>query len=494
MSQEQMCNCENDCNCHGEGIKMKVKDITFTLDPCELKKWCLENCPCCEKEPEEPEQPEEPEPGPGVVNIFRLGGTTNTRYHDIVRVKGGYAVSGYMNYNGEGGAKHDGLLVKYDNNLNVLSQTCFAGQPAGIEYRGIEKYDNGGFLSVGFGTKNSKMYGMYTAIDKDMNVVCNKIATSQIGQYKRLMKTPDDFSGEIKYFGYGYLDNLTAVLMAFDENIEIIKQIKFETYIGSHKDKAILVTNDHVMVSGECIEYINGIRYLHKDGIIVFDHELNLVKAIHPTGGDTDYICDIIKTESGYLVSSLFALYEFDNDFNPVRKIAIAGPNSVSKSGINAIRHTPNGGYIAFLNISSLSGEITGQAMAAIEFDKNFNIKQQFTFGSKIGGSQTIIPGMSFVVNQDGSCVFPGFLDRDSSYTTLYDGFVLSVCGDWNTLPANLPKFSNVGFNTAPGFTSTVSDTVEVEDLTGKCVVEAITYTHENSSFQAVDAGLIVDK
>lgn len=74
MSQENNCECGCDCCAETPSISMAVKDVTFTLDASNLKKWCEENCPC-NKEPVEPEEPEEPQEARFDISVLSGVGT-----------------------------------------------------------------------------------------------------------------------------------------------------------------------------------------------------------------------------------------------------------------------------------------------------------------------------------------------------------------------------------------------------------------------------------
>ena len=176
--------------------------------------------------------------------VSTLGGTTNDYYRSVIQTNdGGYVAVG--NQNSEGQGSYDALIVKYDANLNVVSQKGLGGTTNDY-YRSVIQTNDGGYVAVGY--QQSEGQGSYDALivkyDANLNVVSQKgLGGTSYDNYRSVIQTNDGgyvAVGNQSSEGQG---NYDALITKYDANLNVVSQ---KGLGGSNSDNyySVIQSND----------------------------------------------------------------------------------------------------------------------------------------------------------------------------------------------------------------------------------------------------------
>ena len=103
--------------------------------------------------------------------VSTLGGSSGDYYLSVIQSNdGGYIAVGYQESEGQGA--YDALIVKYDSNLNVVTQKGLGGS-SNDYYQSVIQSDDGGYIAVG--NQDSEGQGAYdaliTKLPNDFNLI-----------------------------------------------------------------------------------------------------------------------------------------------------------------------------------------------------------------------------------------------------------------------------------------------------------------------------------
>ena len=124
--------------------------------------------------------------------VSTLGGSSSDYYQSVIQTNdGGYVAVGYQYSQGQG--SNDALIVKYDSNLNVVSQHGLGGSGSDY-YQSVIQTNDGGYVAVGY--QNSQGQGSYDALivkyDSNLKVVSQHgLGGSSSDNYQSVIQTND---------------------------------------------------------------------------------------------------------------------------------------------------------------------------------------------------------------------------------------------------------------------------------------------------------------
>ena len=154
-----------------------------------------------------------------------LGDTVSDLYRSVIQSNdGGYVVVGYQNSEGQG--NRDALIVKYDSNLNLITQKGLGG--SGIDYyQSVIQSNDGGYVVVGY--QSSEGQGSADALivkyDSNLNLITQKgLGGSGNDNFWSVIQSNDGgylVIGSQNSEGQGNYDTL---IVKYDANLNLITQ------------------------------------------------------------------------------------------------------------------------------------------------------------------------------------------------------------------------------------------------------------------------------
>lgn len=320
-----------------------------------------------------------------------FGGSNYEAFNDVVKTSdGGYVAVGYSNsYDndmyGLNKGYYDAIIVKYDNNGNIIWKKSFGGYNNDYYYSVIEDTD-GGYIAV----------GESSSPDSDMNGL-NKGGTD-------------------------------AIYVKYDQNGKIVWK---KTFGGTSDDMfygLVKTTDGGFIAVGKSYSNDNDLVGLKNwwnyfDSVIVkFDDNGEKVwtKAVNGSNNTyNEYFNSVIKTSDnnyvtvGYM-SDNATILKFDNEGNILWQQYFGGSNI---DNFNSVVETPNGDYIAVGDSWSTDGDmsevyITGWDDDAIivKYKKNGEKVYQLAMG---GSNDEVIK--SIAITNDNDYLVAG-MERSNDY------------------------------------------------------------------------------
>jgi len=197
--------------------------------------------------------------------VSTLGGIGSDQYHSVVQSHdGGYVAVGSSS---DSQGIYDALIVKYDSNLNVVAQKSLGGSSSDYYYSVVQSHD-GGYVTVGFQSSDSQ--GVYDALivkyDSNLNVVTQKsLNGSERDIYLSIVQSHD---GGYVAVGYQESDSqgvYDALIVKYDNNLNVMAQ---KSLGGSGTDycRSIIQSNDNGYIT---VGYQNSDSLGDYDSIII---------------------------------------------------------------------------------------------------------------------------------------------------------------------------------------------------------------------------------
>ena len=232
--------------------------------------------------------------------VSTLGGSGNDFYESVTETTdGGYVAVGYQQSQSQG--NNDALIVKYDSNLNVITQKGLGGSSHDY-YQSVTETTDGGYVAVGF--QNSQGQGSYDALivkyDSNLNLVTQKgLGGSSSDYYQSVIQSSDGGYVAVGYQNSQGQGSVDALIVKYDSNLNVIKQAGLGGS-GSDSYQSVVQSNDggYVAVGYQISQGQGSIDAL----IVKYDSNLNVVKQAGLGGtGDDRYHSVIQTTDGGYV-------------------------------------------------------------------------------------------------------------------------------------------------------------------------------------------------
>ena len=104
-----------------------------------------------------------------------MGGSSDDYYQSVIQSNdGGYIAVG--NQRSEGQGSYDALIVKYDSNLNVVTQKGLGGS-SNDYYRSVIQSNDGGYVAIGYQDSDSQgdRDALITKLPDDFNLITDPL-------------------------------------------------------------------------------------------------------------------------------------------------------------------------------------------------------------------------------------------------------------------------------------------------------------------------------
>lgn len=157
--------------------------------------------------------------------VGTIGDTNNDFYYSVTQSSdGGYVAVGYQDSQGQG--VYDALIVKYDSNLNVVTQKGLGGLESD-QFQSVIQSHDGGYVVVGYQVSEGQggYDGLIVKYDSNLNVVTQKgLGGAGREYYRSVIQTNDGgyvVVGNQDSQGQGSND---AFIVKYDSNLNILSQ------------------------------------------------------------------------------------------------------------------------------------------------------------------------------------------------------------------------------------------------------------------------------
>lgn len=258
------------------------------------------------------------------IENMNFGGSGNDEYNDIAKTEDGYIAVGQSastdgDLEGLNKGDADAIIVKYDNNGNILWNRNYGGSLYDVFYSVTVVSD--GFVAIGVsgsadgdieGKNMGSNDGIIAKYDNDGNLVWNhnfggssmdmlrSVAAVENGVIVTGLAYSNDYNLEGMNKG-----NSDAVIVKYDNEGNIIWN---KNYGGSEIDDFYNVKfcDDGYVAVGHSVSNDQDVEGMNKglaDGIIVkYDYDGNVIFKQNFGGSEYDVIVDIEKVIDGYLI------------------------------------------------------------------------------------------------------------------------------------------------------------------------------------------------
>ena len=315
-------------------------------------------------------------------------------------------MAGYTLSTGFGG--YDGLVVKFDGELNVVKAKVYGGSSTD-EFYGAHS-DGEYIYAVGF--TYSEGAGGYDALvvkfDEDLNVVAKKVIGGGSHDYFYEVTGDDQYLYAVGYTLSAGLGNYDAFVVKMDKDLNVlaVTALGSRRYDGFHY---VALSGDHVYAVG-----VTTSGFGREDGLIAkFDGDLNLISSKVYGGTSYDFFYGV-AAEGGYLyvagyVDSAGAgghdalLVKFDGDLNLVGQKAYGGS---ANDGFGTLRFYD--GYLYAIGFTDSEGS-GGRDSLVLKVDPDLNL----VAARRYGGSGN--EWMSEIIGLDDYIYLGGFTDTVGS-------------------------------------------------------------------------------
>lgn len=212
---------------------------------------------------------------------------------------GDYIAVGYIELKGK--MHDDALIVKFDNELNVLNSKIYRGNRCNYFYD-IAVDQLGNYVAVGYSLLESHDYynAMIVKFDNNLNKLYDKIYGGT--RYDEFSSIAIDNDGNYVAVGYTSSEksgNTNALIMKFDQYLNIMD---IKTYGGTGIEYFISVTvdNDGNYVA---VGYTDSKNQSGNDSLIVkFDDNLNILAAETYNDGNDSFFSGIAVDSNDYII------------------------------------------------------------------------------------------------------------------------------------------------------------------------------------------------
>jgi small nuclear ribonucleoprotein (snRNP)-like protein len=382
-------------------------------------------------------------------------------------------------------SSNDCFIAKYDNNLNFICAKKL-GVDGDDRFLGVcvDRSDN--IFAVG--TTNSEGAGSYDGLivkyDNDLNVVLKKrIGTAYTDQLRSVKFGKDNNIYVVGHTGSA-TTNYDALILKLDDQLNIITQ---KTYYGSNGDAFYDVAfddNDNIFVVGDTSSEGVGSPTYSNALIVKFDKDLNIVKRKVYGGTNAEYFKNVAVDDSndvialgntlsegqGYTSDSYgdAIIVKFNNNLDILAKKVYGSTGDDTFRGIAVDK---DGNYVVCGTTSSFTGN-TLKGML-VKFDPSLNV----LYSKQYGGANTEYRGIVIDANDNIIC---------AGYTTNgingFDTLVIKI-------PHDVPSGSFTGINISH---LTFNDTANMILADSNLTLTDSTLTLAESTLTFADSVLMV--
>lgn len=288
-----------------------------------------------------------------VIAQKRLSGSNEEDYSSVTQSHdGGFIVVGsHRSAPTEGDS--DALIVKYDSSLNIVKQAGLGGTGSDA-FNHVVQSDDGGYVAVGYQTSQgqSGRNAMIVKYDSNLNVITQKsLGGGSSDEFESLMRTSDGgyiAVGSQFSEGQGARD---ALIVKYDANLNIIKQaglggLAYDYYFG--------ICERHgggVMVVG----YQESQNQQYDAIIVEYDSNLNLIKQKGLGFNNYDHLVSITQSDDGGYVAVGYQasqgqgsydalIVKYDTNLNVITQCGLGTPYP---DDLDAVISGSDGSYVA---------------------------------------------------------------------------------------------------------------------------------------------------
>ena len=389
--------------------------------------------------------------------VSTLGGSSGDYYQSVIQSDdGGYVAVGYQSSEGQG--SNDALIVKYDSNLNLVSHHGLGGSNTDI-FISVIQSDDGGYVAVG--NQNSEGQGSNDALivkyDSNLNLVSQhglsgsaseifySVIQSNDGGYVAVGNQSSDAQG-----------GSDALIVKYDSNLNLVTQ-KALGGLNADRYQSVIQSNDGGYVAvGNQRSDTQGLA----DALIVkYDSNLNLVTQKALSGLGNDFFYSVIQSDDGGYVAvgnqnsegqgSYDALIvKYDSNLNVVTQKGLSG---LGNDFFYSVIQSNDGGYVAVGNQNS-EGQGSNDALI-VKYDSNLNLVSHHGLGGSL--SEIFI---SVIQSDDGGYVAVG--NQNSEGQGSNDALITKLPSDFSLLTGSLINHNGLTWTT-PNLVETSPSLVE---------------------------------
>lgn len=347
--------------------------------------------------------------------VSTLGGVSDDRLHSVIESSDGNLVA--VGYQKSQSQYNDALVVKYDNELNAVSQYS-VGRGLNDKFNKIIETSQNTYIAVGESQDPSKgnPLGIIVEFDQQLNITKSSGLGSEHNE--SLNSIVELSNGTFALVGYRYLTSdstKTGLIIIVDDNFNIIEQ---KVISGSSNITIYSIDEDNngnIIVAGEQ----QASSFGSVDGFIIkLDSSLNIIEQRTVGGTSTDYFRDIKKVTDGYIIVGYQSssqsqggwdalIIKYDNNLNLVAQAGLGGP---SVDQYYSVCESNDGGYIA-VGLQASSGEGQNDALI-VKYDNNLNIISSTGLGGASSDQY-----LNVIQSQDGSYVAVGYQNSQTQGT-----------------------------------------------------------------------------
>ena len=389
--------------------------------------------------------------------VSTLGGSSNDFYQSVIKSSdGGYVAVGHQQSQGQGG--YDALIVKYDSNLGVISQHGLGGSGNDYYYSVIQSSD-GGYVAVGY--QSSEGQGSTDALivkyDSNLDVISQHgLGGSSSDYYRSVIQSSDG-----GYIAVGYQQSqgqgsTDALIVKYDSNLGVISQHGLG---GSSSDYyySVIQSSDGGYIA---VGYQQSQGQGGDDALIVkYDSNLGVISQHGLGGSGYDYYYSVIQSsDGGYIAvghqqsqgqgSTDALIVKYDSNLGVISQHGLGG------SGYDYYRsviQSSDGGYIA-VGYQQSEGQ-GGYDALIVKYDSNFNLITQ----KGLGGSSSDFY-QSVIQSNDGGYIAVG--QQLSHGEGSSDALIVKLPNDFSLLTGTLVNHSGLSWTT-PTLTETTPTLTE---------------------------------
>lgn len=329
-------------------------------------------------------------------------------------------MAGYTLSTGFGG--YDGLIVKFDEELNVVKAKVYGG----FSYDGFYGAHSDGKYVYAVGYTYSEGAGGYDAIivkfDRDLNVVAKKVIGGRSHDWFYEVTGDDRYLYAVGYTRSSGLGDYDAYIVKMDKDLNVlaVRALGSTTYDGFHY---VALSGDYVYAVG-----VTTSGFGNEDGLIAkFDKDLNLIAAKVYGGTSYDFFYGVAAS-GGYLYVAGYVdsagsgghdglIVKFDEDLNLIDQRAYGG---AADDGFATLR--PYKGQIYVVGFTDSEGR-GGRDSLVLKLNADLSLVAARRYGGSGNEWMSEIMGLNDYIYLGGFTDTIGSGARDAMVTRIYKLF-----------------------------------------------------------------------
>lgn len=279
-----------------------------------------------------------------LVSQHSLGGIDNDYYNAVIEASDGtFVAAGHQA--SEANGVFNALIVKYDSNLEVITQQTIGSNGDVEQFNGVTEDADGNFIAVGSTTYNQNntdaliiKYGLFLS----PIIVSSSLGSGSLDIFRSVTTTVDNYIIVVGYTRTQSLGLDDCLIVKYDTNLNIISQ-KALGGIGSDTFDSVIETSSGNILTVGTQRSETG----NNNGLIaLYDSNLNLItqrslgqtsnvtfRSVSETNDGYYVVCG--STNSGPIGSSSSALVVvYDSNLNLVSQRILGGSGSDSFNGV----------------------------------------------------------------------------------------------------------------------------------------------------------------